>query len=153
MISVFGIDTLGPMRFPVFLFLLWGMGLYYRAMHRAYIEELSLLAPRLREGGAAALAGKDWQLLRQEKDVYVLKRSFNVRKADGGFDRQALARYCPPFLFFGVILFLLEDWKLAFAYAAAVALGWFIAETAVIAGDKASYEFRIFNYRLFGEDI
>ena len=129
------------------------MGLYYRAMHVAYIKELGSLAHRIGGLDAAALTAEDWSLVKREENIFILKRAFEVGNKDKGFNKQALLRYCPPFFFFGVMLFLLQDWKLALGYAAGVAVGWVYAETTLTTGVVASYEVRIFGYRLFGEPL
>jgi len=129
------------------------MGLYYRAMHVAYIKELAALAPRIGGLDAASLAAEDWRVVKKEENIFFLKRAFEVGSKDKGFNKRALMRYCPPFFFFGIILFLLQDWKLALGYAACVAIGWFYAETALTTGPVASYDLRIFGYKLFGERL
>lgn len=136
------------MKYPVFLLLLWAMGLFYRWEHRLFIRELSMLAPGLKEKGAQALAGKDWRIVRVEAEgVYALRRAFQIKT------RADALRYGLPLLFFCIILFVLKDWIFALGYAGLVALKWFICEAVVHTAGAFRYDVRIFGRRLFGEGL
>lgn len=135
------------MVFVCFLLLLWGMALFYRAEHRAYIRELAALAPQLKAQGAAVLAGRDWRPVRQEGEVFVLKRAFQIKT------RKDVLRYALPVLFFCAILFILREWSFAFFYAAIAAAKWFGTETRLRVSDPQGYEVWIAQHRLLAENF
>lgn len=142
------------MKFLVFIFVVFAIGLFHRREHILYENGLFALRKKLETDKPdeseirEKLKGMDWRLAGMDRSYALLKRAFNVP------EKEDILRYAVPVALLCVLIVYLGVWRIAALYGCALALKWFVAETALdLDPFTPRYEARLFGKRLFGQPL
>ena len=142
------------MKFLIFISVMFVIGLFHRREHVRYENGLYALRKELESDKPdetaikEKLKGRDWRVTGLDRTYVLLKRAFNVP------GKEDALRYAVPVVTLCVVIVYLEMWALSAVYGAALALKWFVAETALdLDPFTPRYEARIFGKRIFGAPL
>jgi len=142
------------MAFIIFILCIAALGFFHRREHEMFVRELQRLQPTLATETPELttlmlnLRGCDWRVVKLDGLQLHLRRAFQIA------DREAAFRYGMPVAILSAMLVLLQDFKLAALYAAALGLKWFATVTVLnLTPAQPEYNVRLFGFRLFGETL
>ena len=142
------------MAFFIFILCIAAIGFFHRREHEMFVSELRQLQPLLANEVPEfpalnmKLLGRDWRVIKLEGTQLHMRRAFQIA------DKAAALRYGVPVAILSAMLVLLQDFRLAALYGAALVIKWFATVTVLnLTPAQPEYEVRLFSFRLFGEPL